>query len=82
MIKTEAQERKLNEDLFFQYLLGIRKNADKEEEERWAHFYETKNDDPEMSYAYVRYARASERRDVIDQIIKVYCNQIRGGSTL
>lgn len=79
MIKTEAQERKLNEDLFFQYLIGIKRNAEKAEADAWKRYSDSDLCD---SFAYLKYARANEKSGTLDQIIKAYCNQIRGGSTL
>ena len=79
MIKTETQERKLNEDLFFQYLIGIKRNAEKAEADAWKKY---SNSDLCDSFAYLKFARANERTYVIDQVIKAYCNQVRGGLTI
>ncbi len=79
MIKTEAQSRKLNEDLFFQYLLGIKKNAEKADAEAWETYHRGSIRDSDN---YIRYARASERLKTLEEIIKAYVKQIRGGMTI
>ena len=76
MIKTEAQARKLNEDLFFQYLLGIKKNAEKADAEAWETYHKGSIRDADN---YVRYARASERLDLISQVLRVYSEQVITG---
>lgn len=83
MIKTEAQERKLNEDLFFQYLKGIHNNAEREEAILWDRYvHENKDDMTAVEMAYIKFARASEKTITIHRIIKAYCDQIRGGMTI
>lgn len=82
MIKTEAQERKLNEDLHFQYLLGIKNNAMREEELAWKNYRNYTPDEVGYTMAYIKYARADEKLRTIEQIIKAYVNQIRGGMTI
>lgn len=82
MIKTEAQERKLNEDLHFQYLLGIKRNAEKEREKAWLNHVAYDPSDPDFTMSYIKYARADEKLDAIEMIIKAYVNQIRGGMTI
>ena len=76
MIKTEAQARKLNEDLFFQYLLGIKKNAEKADAEAWETYHRGSIRDSDN---YIRYARASERLDLISQVLRVYSEQVIAG---
>ena len=79
MIKTEAQVRKLNEDLFFQYLLGIKNNAVRDDQaawDKWHELYTKDNTDPDISYFYARYARASERLDTLEQILRVYSDYV------
>lgn len=76
MIKTEAQSRKLNEDLFFQYLLGIKKNAEKADSEAWEAYHKGNIRDADN---YVKYARASERLDLISQVLRVYSQQVITG---
>ena len=82
MIKTEAQERKLNEDLYFQYLLGIKQRAERERELAWKNFRQYHPSNPDYSMAYVKYARADEKLKTIEKIIKAYCNQVREGLTI
>lgn len=82
MIKTEAQERKLNEDLHFQYLLGLKNNAMKERELAWRNYRNYKPEELGYSMAYIKYARADEKLDTIEKIIKGYVNQVRKGMTI
>ncbi len=78
MIKTEAQSRKLNEDLFFQYLLGIKKNAEKAEAETWETYHEGSFRDVDD---YIKYTRASARLDIISQVLRVYSEKVIGAGT-
>lgn len=84
MIKTGAQERKTNEELFYQYLKGIRNNAIIVREQAWKNFKESDANwmDADAVGAYIRFARADEKVRSIEKILDVYIDQIRGGMTI
>lgn len=84
MIKTEAQERKTNEELFYQYLNGIEHNARMEANRAWVNFTRTNahSDMAEAANAYIKYARADEKVRTIEKILSVYIDQVRGGMTI
>lgn len=83
MIKTEAQERKTNEELFYQYLKGIEHNALIDRIRAWHNFKESATDvtDPDAVNAYIKFARAAEKLTIIEKIVEVYNDQVRGGMT-
>ena len=78
MITTEAAYRRANEELFLQYLKGIQTNAFKNREANRTEFDLT-DVSPEMSYAYLRYARADEKSRTINMILDAYQRIINGG---
>ena len=83
MIKTEAQERKMREDLFLIYLKGIRENAVKDEQIAWERYMAVdKTDLTELSSAYIKYARSAGKAATLDQVISAYCDQVRRGMTI
>lgn len=84
MIKTEAQERKTNEELFYQYLNGIAHNAQHDRALAWTNFRYVSRDgkDFEITDAYIKFARAEEKLRTIEKILRVYIDQVRGGMTI
>ena len=79
MIKTELQFRRVNEDLFLQYLKGIQMNAQKDRiaaRRKWEHAESVSRVD---SYNYLQYARLDEKLRTIDMIVNAYERIINGG---
>ena len=79
MIKTELQFRKVNEELFLQYLKGLQINASKDQiaaRRTWEHAESVSKIDP---FNYIRYARKDEKARTINMIIDAYERIINGG---
>ena len=79
MIKTELQFRRVNEELFLQYLKGIQMNAQKDRiaaRRKWEHAESVSRVDP---YNYLQYARLDEKLRTVDMIVNAYERIINGG---
>lgn len=76
MITNEAESRKLNEDLFYQYLKGLLNNADREDSETWEAYHKSEIGDIRK---YLAFVRASEKRGTISLILSAYQNIVLNG---
>ena len=79
MLKTELEFRKNNEELFLQYLKGIRTSAYKDKEaarRQWEKMTPLSNVELPV---YAKYARKDERVRLLQQVIDAYERIINGG---
>ena len=69
MIRTNEQAQTVNNELFISYMKGLLANASQEEDAAWERFQNCRLAE---EYAYIKWARANEKRITIAEAIQSY----------